>query len=115
MTRRDEPLDLLRGIALLLGAHILAFIIGGLAIQLIFLIANVLPAPFNDSLTSFAALSMVSAIMGWGIFQLVYVIPLVIYLRRKRRYELMKGVIVGAVITALLNGGCWLLLIGATK
>jgi hypothetical protein len=115
MTRRDEPLDFLKGIALLLGAHILAFIIGGLAVQLIFLIANVVPAPFNDSLNSIAALVVVSAIMGWGIVQLVYVIPLVIYLKRKRRYEFMKGVIAGAVITALLNGGCWLLLLSATR
>lgn len=43
-----------------------------------------------------------------GITQLLYVIPLVLWLNRKRRFTTMKGVIIGAVFTALLNGACYL-------
>jgi hypothetical protein len=42
-----------------------------------------------------------------GVTQLLYVIPLVVILIRQHNWGLMKGVIIGAVITALLNGGCW--------
>lgn len=48
------------------------------------------------------------AVLGIGLFQLLYVIPVVIWLNRKRKWGLMKGVIIGAVITALLNGACWI-------
>jgi len=44
-----------------------------------------------------------------GIAQLVYVIPLGLWLRHKRRLVTMQGVIIGAVFTALLNGVCYLL------
>jgi hypothetical protein len=46
---------------------------------------------------------------GIGISQLIYIIPLLIRLIRQQEWGLMKGVIIGAVLTALLNGGCWLL------
>lgn len=45
-----------------------------------------------------------------GICQIIYIIPTIIILKRQNQIALMKGVIIGAVITALLNGGCWLLL-----
>ncbi|MBD0345125.1 MAG: hypothetical protein ICV63_09955 [Coleofasciculus sp. Co-bin14] len=40
--------------------------------------------------------------------QFIYVIPVVLWLKRQQRWGLMKGIIIGAVLTALLNGGCWL-------
>jgi len=49
-----------------------------------------------------------------AISQLLYVVPLCIWLKRKNRMSMMKGVIIGAVITALLNGGCYLLLLSMT-
>lgn len=49
-----------------------------------------------------------------GLFQILYVIPLVFLLGWQQRRGLMKGVIIGAVITALLNGGCFLLVFSAT-
>jgi hypothetical protein len=30
--------------------------------------------------------------------------------KKQQRWELMKGVIIGAAIAPLLNGGCWLFL-----
>ncbi len=47
-----------------------------------------------------------------GIVQLLYVIPLAIHLKRQQKVETMKGVIIGAVITLFLNGGCWLWMLG---
>jgi hypothetical protein len=53
--------------------------------------------------------------MGISITQLLYVIPVIIWLDIRRQFALTKGVIIGAVITALLNGGCWLLLISGSR
>ncbi|MER3494294.1 MAG: hypothetical protein C4323_19650 [Mastigocladus sp. ERB_26_2] len=41
-----------------------------------------------------------------GITQAIYIIPVLLRLRRQEKFALMKGVIVGAIFTALLNGGC---------
>ncbi|AOY84516.2 hypothetical protein BJP36_05065 [Moorena producens JHB] len=57
-----------------------------------------------DGLFYFIILSMI------GIAQLVYVIPVLVVLRLLGRWELMKGVIIGGLITGLLNlGGCFLM------
>jgi hypothetical protein len=53
------------------------------------------------------------AAMTFGLTQLLYVIPRGIYLYRKKRWPRFKGVVIGAVIAALLNGGCWLLVYGS--
>lgn len=47
-----------------------------------------------------------------GIVQLLYVIPLAIHLKRQEKIGIMKGVIIGAIITIFLNGGCWLWMLG---
>ena len=95
---------ILSGFFLVIGLHIAAVLIGGLIGSIasflgIYNIANIL---------LFAAL-------GIGITQIIYIIPLIIWLIRQRNWGLMKGVIIGAVITALLNGGCWLWFAGAFR
>jgi len=47
---------------------------------------------------------------GIGLSQLVYIIPIAVRFARRRQWGRMKGVIIGAVFTALLNGGCFLAL-----
>jgi hypothetical protein len=47
--------------------------------------------------------------IGISIVQLIYGIPTMLWLRRRQQFALMKGVIIGTVITALLNGGCFLM------
>jgi hypothetical protein len=49
-----------------------------------------------------------------GLTQLLYVIPLVFYLKWKRRYNWMKGIMIGACLTAFINGSCWLVLFRPT-
>jgi hypothetical protein len=49
--------------------------------------------------------------MGFLFWQLLYVIPLTIWLKRWGKVGMMKGVIMGAVLTALVNGACYLLML----
>lgn len=46
-----------------------------------------------------------------GITQIVYALPLCLVCFYRRRFETLKGVIVGMVLTALLNGGCYLIML----
>ncbi len=58
--------------------------------------------PIIDQITFFA--------FWWiGIFQFTYIIPLVLVSRQLEYFAFMKGVIITAVMTAFLNGSCWLL------
>jgi hypothetical protein len=49
------------------------------------------------------------AVLGIGITQLIYLVPYCFFLNHKNRDAEIKGVIIGAIITFLLNGGCWLI------
>ncbi|MCC5635155.1 hypothetical protein LC593_04665 [Nostoc sp. CHAB 5844] len=99
---RNEILQTFLGILLLLGCHAIAII-------LIFVLAYVADVYFRN--ISYASL-YVFMIGGFGFlfWQLFYVIPLCIFLQRRQRIAMRNGVIIGAVITALLSGGCFLLL-----
>ncbi len=94
----NELGKILLGILLLSGCHISALTILGA-------IASAASSTGNSSI----GIIYLYALLGIGITQLIYVIPLVFWLRWKRKWGLMKGIIIGAVLTALLNGGCWLL------
>ncbi len=61
---------------------------------------------YGSSFFTIAALSSA----GISITQIIYIIPTIIWLNRRGQFALKKGVIIGAVITALLNGGCYLIL-----
>jgi threonine/homoserine/homoserine lactone efflux protein len=42
-----------------------------------------------------------------GATQLLYIGPAIWYYRRKQRPGVVKGLIIAAAVTALLNGMCW--------
>jgi hypothetical protein len=42
-----------------------------------------------------------------GATQFIYLTPLIIYVIIQKQYNLMQGLIVGAILTILVNGGCW--------
>jgi hypothetical protein len=44
---------------------------------------------------------------GIGVVQLAYVIPLYLRFEEKGETNVMKGLIIAASVTALLNVGCW--------
>lgn len=47
-----------------------------------------------------------------SIAQLIYLIPVIFGLKQRQQFPWVKGVVIGEVITALVNGGCslWFLL-----
>ncbi|AOY79365.1 hypothetical protein BJP36_04970 [Moorena producens JHB] len=107
MSQINPTRELLSGIFILFGIHIIAITI---VIVVLWFINLIIPS-VGYQLNTFAALSL----MGIGISQLIYVIPLIIRLKQQQRWEVMKGVIIGAVLTALLNGGCWLFIFYALQ
>jgi hypothetical protein len=104
MSHRNETLLIILGIFLLLGMHLALSAL----IFLIVLIISFIPTPISGNYLWLPLIVFPS--LGIGIFQLLYVVPVCLWLKRRTQYGLMKGVIIGAVITALLNGGCWLLM-----
>lgn len=103
MRSRNEFWEIVSGVLFLLGLHIAAIAILAV-LAYIFLGLNAMLAQI-----------FFFAIFGIGLFQLLYAIPLAIWLNRKRQSGRMKGVIICAVVTALLNGGCYLWLFSLNR
>lgn len=99
MARRNEFLQVIYGILLLIGMH-------AIAIAVIFVLGFIL---FSNTPNYGILFFWIYAAFGFGLIQLLYVIPVVWRLKQRQRWGMMKGVIIGAVITALINGGCFLL------
>lgn len=102
MSQRNEILQILLGILLLFGLHLIA---GAIIFGLGWLYGQI----FGYNNYYFLGIWIIGA-WGFFIWQMLYVIPLCIWLRRQQRVAMMKGVIIGALITGLLNGTCFLLL-----
>jgi hypothetical protein len=100
MSQVNERKGIVSGIFLLIGLHIAAVILGIIVLFIHFYVVG------QDNYLTL--LFFGSFFAGLGIVQLIYVIPAIFILRRRRNFTLVKGVIIGAVVTALLNGGCWL-------
>jgi hypothetical protein len=102
MSQINERKGIVSGIFLLIGLHIAAVILGIIILLIHFYIVG------QDNYLTLLLLGIFFG--GLGIVQLIYVIPAIIVLRRRGEFALLKGLIIGAVVTALLNGGCWLLM-----
>ncbi|MBE9127142.1 MULTISPECIES: hypothetical protein [unclassified Coleofasciculus] len=87
------------GILLVIVLHSLAFLLG----SFIAYTASALGLYGIGRLLFFSAL-------GIGISQLIYIVPAIVILNRRRKWNLVKGVVFGAVLTALLNGGFWVVM-----
>lgn len=98
MIRRNEWLGIILGFLLLMGCHLLA---GALVFGLSFPISALINEPY--------AILMVWAWATTTLFlwQLIYVLPLVFWLRRRRKIAMMKGVILGAILTGLIAATCF--------
>jgi hypothetical protein len=53
-----------------------------------------------------AVISVGVSLVVIGLSQLLYVIPAIIIYRKKNRPGIVKGLIIGAALTLLLNGAC---------
>ncbi|MEO1620709.1 MAG: hypothetical protein AAFU53_06700 [Cyanobacteria bacterium J06632_3] len=100
MRRNRSALKIFLGVCLLFLAHIV--VIMGLVALISVLPRNGL----NNTLQTITFF----AVFAIGIFQIVYALPMMLYLQRRRQDNLLKGVSIGVVITVLLNGGCFLLI-----
>lgn len=49
------------------------------------------------------------------VWQLLYALPLILRFKRRRQFGMMKGIIIGAAITALVNGVCYIVLLALTS
>lgn len=106
MAQRNDLTSLINGILLVLVMHIIA-------IGAIVLLGLILPFFIKEPYISLAVYLYAGA--GFSLIQLIYVIPVALRLKRQERWGMMKGVIIGAVLTALLSGGCWLLFSGVIR
>ncbi len=89
--------DLIRGIFLVPALH-LGFILLILLMQSIFM-SRAIGLIFSVFFQSI------------GIAQFVYLIPVMWVYQRRRRFEMIKGIAIGAILTILVNGACFLHLI----
>lgn len=110
MSQRNEAIQIGLGMLLLFGLHVAAIAIGATASGILSSVAAGLPSGslLSGILQNLMAI-LLFAFLGIGLTQAIYAVPAIVVLRRRQQWGLMKGVIIGAVITALLNGGCWLL------
>ncbi|WP_414623600.1 hypothetical protein [Calothrix sp. CCY 0018] len=101
MSQQNEIQEIFKGLLLLIQSHLIT--LGLMFLTYYYLVR----------LNSFFA--PLGSIMGiwllkFSLWQLLYVTPICIWLIIKTKYSMLKGVIIGAIITALLNGGCYLAL-----
>lgn len=98
--RNPRNLDLFWGILLVLSINIVVMIL---------LWPPVLSRKHHLSIDTLASYFNLAVKIDFG--QLLYLLPLIIWLTYLQKREFMKGVIIGAVITVLINfGGCYLAL-----
>ena len=105
--RRDEFWQIILGCLLLLGINGLVLLT--LSLQGAYVVVAACFSVFTPTASSqqnwddSLITSISYVISSIGIVQLLYVVPLVILFMRQQQWEWMKGIILGAVLTALLN------------
>ncbi|MBN3905423.1 MAG: hypothetical protein HWQ35_02170 [Nostoc sp. NMS1] len=100
MLKRRGNKRIIFGFFLLIIFHIVAAI---LALGIASMIGR------NPSGYKLARNIIVYGIYGFFLWQLIYVIPLCLWLKNKGKIYVMKGVIIAAIITFLVYFGCFLL------
>jgi uncharacterized membrane protein YcgQ (UPF0703/DUF1980 family) len=93
MKSKKEFKNIFAGISLLFGIHFSVFFLLG---TLAYFVSTL-------SRTYIIGQFIVYGFFYIGLFQLLYVIPTIIWLKRKQYRGIVKGTIVGAVITVMLN------------
>jgi hypothetical protein len=91
--------DLIGGILLVLASHMGFWLLTFAVFSTIFRSGNVIGNMIGSTL--------LIANFILGITQLAYLIPIARYFGRRQRSAVVKGIAIGAVITILLNGSCY--------
>ena len=109
MSRRNDSheIEILKGLFLLLLAHIVAIVTVVILIYISSSIASVSPSLIS-SFAGMLSTVLLFSLFGIGISQWLYVTPLLIQLRRRDKVGLFQGVLIGALLTMLLNGACFI-------
>ncbi|MFQ4141907.1 hypothetical protein [Chlorogloeopsis sp. ULAP02] len=102
MSRRTKFSNLIAGIILVIGMHL---VVTSTLFALVLLLSMI-----NYTQINIIEQIFIIYFFGIGITQIIYIIPVALKLNRQKRTALMHGVIIGAVLTALINGGYWLFL-----
>ncbi|MEM6598126.1 MAG: hypothetical protein AAF635_08150 [Cyanobacteria bacterium P01_C01_bin.69] len=106
MSQRKSALKILSGMVLVPVIHIIAMV------ALLLIRGPVVTVfPDLDDPYGFNYLALV-VFAGLSFYQLLYVVPLTIFLRRRGENDIAKGIIFSAVITALLCGACFFAFFG---
>ncbi len=103
MSRRSEILYIWIGIFLLGLCHIAYLMLAGL----ITYSSTILP--ISSRFSTWMGIS----VFGTGLTQALYVVPLYLYLNKRQQHTVVMGVLIGAILTLLLNGGCFVLVFAA--
>jgi hypothetical protein len=62
---------------------------------------------FTSSFLPFAGIVPFVAVFGIGIVQLIYLVPLGLYFQSQGKQQWVKGLAIGGLLVALLNGACF--------
>lgn len=111
MSEQENQTSLLKVIMSIIAGIILVIMVHLGIFFVTFSIINSFPFPNNIK-------QLLGTIFGYFyiclfITQLIYVIPLYLFFKRRSNPYIATGIIVGAVITALVNGGCYLIFTSA--
>jgi len=88
-----------KGVLLTLALHVLQFIIA----PIVFVVSGLLlPASANQ----YAIASLMLALGGYGITQLIYMVPAVLKFKKRGEQHTVQGLILGAGITFLVCAAC---------
>jgi hypothetical protein len=111
MARQNEAMGIFLGFSLILGINIL---FGTLISSFIF--NNIISVLLHDKIyrighrnSGTQLYGLLMSISSICIYQYLYVVPMIIVLKRQRKFGFMKGVIIAAVLTTLLAGSCFIL------
>ena len=108
MSQNNEFRDVQLGLFLLMLAHTIAIVVAAILGYILFQFRSI-PASALSRVLSVIAIALGSGVLLIGISQWLYVIPMLIWLRRRQKRDVFIGVLIGALLTMLLNGGCFLI------
>jgi hypothetical protein len=103
-SRANPILEFILGIVLTIALQVIAIVLGILLIYGSIAVINLLRLRPNDALPVIVAGAPALFI---GITQIAYLAPLYAYFAKRGRQEVGKGILLGAIVTLLLNGSCF--------
>lgn len=102
--RANPILEFILGIVLTIALQVIAIVLSILLIYGSIAVINVLQLRPNDALPVIIAGAPALFI---GVTQIAYLAPIYAYFAKRGRYEVGKGILLGAIVTLLLNSACF--------